>query len=74
MINVQSPVGTDIVERLGFKDRPDMILEGGGWSAIIGPDGQIIGGPLIDKEGIVYGKIDLEQIILVKYACDSAGH
>ena len=74
VINVQSPVGADIVERLGFKDRPDMIQEGGGWSAIIGPDGQIIGGPLIDKEGIVYGEIDLEQIILVKYACDSAGH
>jgi hypothetical protein len=51
-----------------------MIQGGGGWSAIIGPDGQIIGGPLIDKEGIVYGEIDLELIILVKYACDSAGH
>jgi nitrilase len=74
VINVQSPVGADMVERMGFKDRPDMIQEGGGWSAIIGPDGQIIGGPLVDKEGIVYGEIDLEQIILVKYACDSAGH
>lgn len=74
VINVQSPVGADIVERLGFKDKPEMIQEGGGWSAIIGPDGQIIGGPLIDKEGIIYGEIDLEQIILMKCACDSAGH
>jgi nitrilase len=74
VVNVQSPVGADMVERMGFKDKPDMIIEGGGWSAIIGPDGQIIGGPLIGKEGIVYADIDLEQIILMKYACDSAGH
>ena len=74
VINVQSPIGADMVERLGFKDRPDMIEQGGGWSAIIGPDGQIIGGPLVGKEGIVYADIDLEQIILMKYACDSAGH
>jgi hypothetical protein len=51
-----------------------MIEQGGGWSAIIGPDGQIIGGPLVGKEGIVYADVDLEQIILMKYACDSAGH
>jgi nitrilase len=74
VINVQSPIGVDIVERLGFKDKPDMIQPGGGWSAIISPDGQIIGGPLVDKEGIIYAEIDLEQIILMKYACDSAGH
>jgi hypothetical protein len=74
VINVQSPVGADIVEQLGFQDRPDMIRPGGGWTAIIGPDGQFIGGPLTDKEGIVYAEIDLERIILAKYACDSAGH
>jgi nitrilase len=74
VVNVQSPIGADIVEQLGFQDRPDMIRPGGGWSAIIGPDGQIIAGPLTDKEGIVYADIDLEQIILAKYACDSAGH
>jgi aliphatic nitrilase len=74
VINVQSPIGADIVEQLGFQDRPDMIRPGGGWTAIIGPDGQIIGGPLTDKEGIVYADIDLEQIIVAKYACDSAGH
>lgn len=74
VVNVQSPVGVDMVGRMGFKDKADMIVEGGGWSAIIGPDGQIIGGPLIGKEGIIYGEIDLEQIILMKYACDSAGH
>jgi nitrilase len=71
---VQSVVGADMVDRMGFKDRPDMVQEGGGWSAILGPDGQIIGGPLVGKEGIIYADIDLEQIILMKQACDSAGH
>lgn len=28
----------------------------------------------MDKEGIVYAEIDLEQINRVKYACESAGH
>jgi nitrilase len=74
VINVQSPIGADSIEQMGLKDKPDMIRMGGGWTAIIGPDGQIIGGPLVDKEGIVYAEIDLEQIILVKHACDSAGH
>jgi nitrilase len=74
VINVQSPIGADTIEMLGFKDQPDMIRVGGGWSAIIGPDGQIISGPLTEKEGILYAEIDLEKIILVKYACDSAGH
>ena len=74
VINVQSVVGADMVERMGFKDRPDMVQEGGGWSAILGPDGQIIGGPLVGKEGIIYADIDLEQIILMKQACDSVGH
>lgn len=74
VINVQSPIGADTLERLGLQDRPDMVRCGGGWSAIIGPDGQILSGPLTDKEGILVAEIDLEQIILVKYACDSAGH
>lgn len=74
VINVQSPIGADAIEQMGFQDKPDMIRPGGGWTAIIGPDGQILSGPLTDKEGILYAEIDLEQIILCKYACDSAGH
>jgi aliphatic nitrilase len=74
VINVQSPIGEDAIEQMGFREKPDMIRPGGGWTAIVGPDGQIISGPLTDTEGILYGEIDLERIILCKYACDSAGH
>ena len=74
VINVQNVIGSDIVEQLGFKDRPDMITAGGGWSAIIGPSGQFLAGPLVGEERILYAELDLEEIILAKYACDSAGH
>lgn len=74
VICVQSCLDEQAVEAMGMKDRPDMMRPGGGWSAIIGPDGQIIAGPNRDKEAIVYADIDLADIILAKYACDSAGH
>jgi nitrilase len=74
VINVQSRVDEDVVNRLGLSGQPDMIRVGGGWTAIVGPDGQIIAGPHRDNEAIVYADIDLADIIPVKRACDSAGH
>lgn len=74
VINVQSPIDEIIINKLGFADRSDLIAAGGGWTAIIAPDGRIIGGPLIGKEGIVYADVDLEDRITAKYACDSVGH
>jgi aliphatic nitrilase len=74
VINVQSVVDDYLIEGLGMTDRPDMIRPGGGWSAIIGPDGQIIAGPVTDKEATLFADINLEDIIYVKYACDSIGH
>jgi aliphatic nitrilase len=74
VISVQNPIDAGTIEKLGLTDQPDMIQEGGGWSAIIGPDGQIIAGPLTDEEGILYADINLEERILAKYACDSVGH
>ncbi|MEJ2066598.1 MAG: carbon-nitrogen hydrolase family protein, partial [Deltaproteobacteria bacterium] len=43
-------------------------------SAILNPDGQIISGPLTDKEGILYADINLEAIVYAKFFCDSIGH
>lgn len=74
VICVQSCIDQQTIDIMGLTDQPDMIRIGGGWSAIIGPDGQIISGPNIDKENILYADIDLDAIIPVKYACDSAGH
>jgi nitrilase len=43
-------------------------------SAIFGPDGMIIGEPLIDEEGIVYAEIDLDRPIELKQMHDIVGH
>jgi aliphatic nitrilase len=73
VINVQSPISQDMIDKMEMTDQPDMISVGGGWTAIINPVGQIIGGPL-EGEGIVYAEIDLEERIGAKFACDSVGH
>lgn len=74
VISVQNPIDQGTIDKLGLTDQPDMIQPGGGWSAIVGPDGQIIAGPLTGEEGILYADINLEERILAKYACDSVGH
>lgn len=74
VINVQSCVDAATIEKLGLTDQPEMMREGGGWTAIVGPDGQIVAGPHRDTEAIVYADIDLSEIVMTKYACDSAGH
>lgn len=74
VLNVQSCVDETAVQKLGFEDDPDIFHEGGGWSAIIGPEGRILAGPNTDDEAILYADIDLSDIILSKYACDSVGH
>jgi len=43
-------------------------------SAVYGPDGRCIGGPLIDEEGIVYADIDLDDLIEAKMMQDITGH
>jgi nitrilase len=43
-------------------------------STIFGPDGMIIGTPLIDNEGIVYAEIDLDLPIELKQMHDIVGH
>ena len=75
VICVMTPVGEDTIERLGFTGQPEMIRPGGGWTAIIGPNGQIIAGPHTGaEEKLLMADIDLNLIAFAKFACDSAGH
>lgn len=43
------------------------------FSGVIGPDGSVIGDPLIDEEGIVYAEIDLNRCIQPKQMHDILG-
>jgi aliphatic nitrilase len=74
VVAVSSVIDDTAIERLGMKDRPDMMRPGGGWSAVINPGGQIIAGPITDREEILLADIDLEEIVYAKAFCDSLGH
>jgi nitrilase len=55
--------------------KKQLLLQGGGFTAIYAPDGQLMNTPLPeDQEGIVYADIDLGMISLAKAAADPAGH
>lgn len=52
-----------------------MLLEGGGFARIYGPDGRLLHEPLPEQvEGLVYADIDLGLISLAKAVADPAGH
>ncbi len=44
------------------------------FSGIIGPNGAVVGTPLVDEEGIVYAEIDLSKCIQPKQMHDILGH
>ncbi len=45
-----------------------------GGSAIIGPDGDYVGGPVYEEETVLCGEIDLAQVAAAKRMVDVAGH
>lgn len=52
---------------------PDAILCRGG-SAIIGPLGEVLAGPLFDAPGLLSANLDLDAIIRAKFDFDVTGH
>jgi nitrilase len=53
-------------------DGPDLVGRGG--SAILGPDGSYLAGPLWDEEGILYAELDPQQLYAERQRFDPAGH
>ncbi len=49
-------------------------LIGRGGSAILGPDGAYLAGPLWDEEGIIYAELDPERLYEERQRFDAAGH
>jgi nitrilase len=55
--------------------KQQLLQQGGGFTAIYAPDGQLMHEPLPEgQEGIVYAELDLGMISLAKAAADPAGH
>jgi nitrilase len=68
---------SDIPDRYAFKEKyyghiEDWFNPGG--SAIVNPKGQIIAGPVNEREEILYAEIDPKQVGGAKWILDVAGH
>jgi nitrilase len=67
----------DIPDHMALKQR--FYTGAGEWintgdSVIVGPDGQIIAGPLHEQEGILYAELDRSRMLGSKWQLDVAGH
>lgn len=71
-----SAITPDIVDKVAHDDASRTMLERphSAVSCIVGPDGRLLGDPLIDDEGIVYADIDLNRCIQPKQMHDIIGH
>ncbi|MBF6599684.1 MAG: carbon-nitrogen hydrolase family protein [Dehalococcoidia bacterium] len=70
-----------VVSACGVRPEPQLppeygggCVEANGGSAIVGPDGRYLAGPVYDREEIVYAEIDLTAAIREKHSRDVAGH
>ena len=52
--------------------QPEVMCRGG--SAIISPMGEVLAGPLFDREGILYAELDLAEVARSKFDFDVVGH
>jgi nitrilase len=52
------------------KEKP--LIRGG--SVIISPMGELLAGPVYNQEGLIFAKIDLDDIIKARYDMDPVGH
>jgi predicted amidohydrolase len=55
-----------------FRGRPDAFVLRG--SAIIGPDGAILAGPVLDEETILLADLDLSRVAAESLTLDVTGH
>ncbi len=55
-------------------DLSDLVRPMNGHSGIIGPDGEMIAGPLLGEEGILTATANLGTVMLQKMIADHAGH
>ena len=55
-----------------LNEHPDVMCRGG--SVIISPFGDVLAGPLYDKEGMLFADLDLAEVARGKYDFDVVGH
>jgi nitrilase len=55
-------------------DLAEVVRPMNGHSLIVGPDGEILTGPLLDEEGILTARANLGNVLVQKMIADHAGH
>lgn len=55
-----------------LNDQPEVMCRGG--SAVISPLGDILAGPLYDREDILYAELDMGEVVRSKFDFDVVGH
>ena len=62
----------DDLRTLGKYDDDEILNPGG--SLIVNPEGEIVDGPLLDEEGVVYADCDPAAALVTRRAFDAVGH
>lgn len=55
-----------------LNDQPEIMCRGG--SVVISPMGDVLAGPVYDKEAILYASLDLDEIVRAQLDLDVVGH
>ncbi len=63
---------TDLPGIIELEGQPEVMCRGG--SAIISPLGEVLAGPLYDREGILYADLDMAELARGKFDFDVVGH
>ena len=78
VIGVNSCIrASDVPEDVPFRD--ELYADDDGWlatgnSAIVGPEGEVLAGPVAEKERILYADVDAEHARASRHQFDSMGH
>ncbi|MCP4125008.1 MAG: carbon-nitrogen hydrolase family protein, partial [Bacteroidetes bacterium] len=63
---------SNLKEHPELVEQPEVMCRGG--SAIISPLGEVVAGPLYDREGVLYATLDMGEIVRAKVDFDVVGH
>jgi aliphatic nitrilase len=74
VVNSTGYLSPEQVRQIAGDTGLDQALTGGCFTAIVSPEGRLLGEPIRDGEGIVYAELDLALITKRKRMLDSVGH
>lgn len=64
------PSDLEVLDELD--EQPDVMCRGG--SVIISPFGEVLAGPLFDREDMLFAELDLSEVVRAKFDFDVVGH